>query len=368
MLDLSKIPFIPGLELSQRFHDEVVGPLISRHYPHLPFASGHLGEGSDVLSFDTPVSRDHAWGPRLSIYLDDDDLSSYRQPLNELFRRELPVQFLGYPTNYEPHEDGTLGMFPIDQPPVKHHVLISTVRNFFLDYLEHDPSGSLTLEHWLSFPEQRLRTIRSGRIFHDDSGELSAIRDSLNYYPHELWLYLMAVAWRRIDQEEPFMGRAGDVGDELGSRLIAARQVNDIVRLCFLMEGQYAPYSKWLGTGFSRLACASKLSPLFEQVWKGDTWEKRQSALSAIYVELAHQHNDLGLTPSLSPSVSNFHGRPYLVIHSERFVNALLETISDEHVAALPAYLGHIDQFVHSTDVLSYPKRFSQIRELILNL
>ncbi len=368
MLDLNKIPFIPGLELSQRFHDEVVGPLISRHYPHLPYAAGRLGEGSDVLGFDTPMSRDHAWGPRLSIFLDDGDLSSYREPLDDMFRRELPVQFHGYPTNYKPHEDGTLGMFPIDKPPVKHHISTTTVRDFFLDYLDYDPSGSLMLEHWLSFPEQRLGTIRSGRVFHDDSGELSAIRTSLDYYPHELWLYLMAVAWRRIDQEEPFMGRAGDVGDELGSRLIAARQVNNIVRLCFLMEGQFAPYSKWLGSAFSRLACASKLSPLFEQVWKGDSWEERQNALSSIYVELALQHNDLGLAPPQSPSVSDFHGRPYQVIHSDRFVEALMEAISDEHVAALPKHLGHIDQFVDSIDVLSYPKRFSQIRELIPNL
>jgi hypothetical protein len=368
MLDLSNIPFIPGLELNLRFHDEVIGPLINRHYPHLPYAAGWLGEGSDVLGFDTPMSRDHAWGPQLSIFLDDADLSSYREPLENMFRNELPVQFLSYPTNYKAHEDGTLGMFPIDQPPVKHHISITTVREFFSDYLDYDPSQSLTLEHWLTFPEQRLRTIRSGRVFHDDSGELSAIRSSLDYYPHELWLYLLAVAWRRIDQEEPFMGRAGEVGDELGSRLIAARQVNNIVRLCFLMERQYAPYSKWLGSAFSRLACASKLSPLFEQVWKDDSWEQRQSALSSIYVELALQHNALGLTLPLSPTVSDFHGRPYLVIHSDRFVTALLEAISDEHVAALPAHLGHIDQFVDSTDVLSYPKRFSQIRELFSKL
>jgi len=368
MLDLSEIPFIPGLELSQRYHAEVVGPLLSKHYPDLPYAAGRLGEGSDVLGVDTPQSRDHAWGPRLSIFLDDGDHSSYREPLNDMFQRELPVQFLGYPTNFEAHEDGTLGMFPIDMSPVMHHISITTVRKFFSSYLAYDPSQSPTLEHWLSFPEQRLRTIRSGRVFHDDSGELSAIQDTLDYYPHELWLYLMAVAWRRIDQEEPFMGRAGDVGDELGSRLIAARQVNNIIRLCFLMEGQYAPYSKWLGSAFSGLLSASKLRPLFEQVWKGDSWEERQSALSSIYMELALQHNDLGLTPSLSPTVSDFHGRPYLVLHSGRFVDTLLEAISDEHVEALPAHLGHIDQFVDSTDVLSYPKRFSQIREIISNL
>jgi len=368
MLDISKIPFIPGLELSQRFHDEVVGPLISGHYPNLPYSAGRLGAGSDVLGFDTPQSRDHDWGPRLTIFLEERDLTSFGEPLKDLFRRELPVEFLGYPTNYQPHDDGALGMFPIVKPPVRHHISITTVPEFFVDYLDYDPSGSLTLDHWLSFPEQRLRTIRSGLVFHDNSGKLSAIRDSLYYYTHELWLYLMAVAWRRIDQEEPFIGRAGDVDDELGSRVIAARQVNNVIRLCFLMESQFAPYSKWLGTAFSNLECASSLMPLFEQVWEADSWEQRQSALSSIYMELARRHNDLDLTLHLSPTVSNFHGRPYLVPHSDRFVGALLDAISDEQVKALPDHLGHIDQFVDSTDVLSYPKRFGQIRELISNL
>jgi hypothetical protein len=368
MLDISKIPFIPGLELSQRFHDDVVGPLINGHFPNLPYTAGRLGAGSDVVGFDTPISRDHDWGPRLVVFLTDSDRASYGELLHGFFQRELPVEFLGYPTNYKPHDDGALGMFPIVKPPVRHNISITTIPEFFIDYLDYDPSGSLTLDHWLSFPEQRLRTIRSGLVFHDNSGTLSAIRHSLTYYPHDLWLYLMAVAWRRIDQDEPFIGRAGDVDDGLGSRLIAARQMNNIIRLCFLMESQYAPYSKWLGTAFSRLECASSLLPLFEQVWEADSWEQRQTALSSIYVELACRHNDLGLTPTLSSTVSNFHGRPYLVPHSDRFVEALLDAISDKQVKALPAHLGHIDQFIDSTDVLSYPKRFGQIRDLISNL
>jgi hypothetical protein len=33
-----------------------------------------------------------------------------------------------------------------------------------------------------------------------------------------------------------FLGRAGDVGDELGSKIVAARIVRELVRLSFLME------------------------------------------------------------------------------------------------------------------------------------
>jgi hypothetical protein len=57
-------------------------------------------------------------------------------------------------------------------------------------------------------------------------------------------------------QEEPFVARTGDVGDELGSQVIAGRLVRALMQLCFLMERRYAPYSKWFGTGFSRLSIA----------------------------------------------------------------------------------------------------------------
>lgn len=364
MLNLDEIPFIHGLELSRRYHEEVVGPLMRKLQPNLPYAAGRLDGGSDVLGYDTPLSRDHDWGPRLTIYLEDSDLVEAGDALSERLSYELPLDFYGYPTNYEAHEDGTMGMSLVAKHPIKHLVDFKTVPSFYRDYLEYDLSEPLSLFHWLSFPEQRLRTVRSGGIFHDDWGQLTSVRDSLGYYPGELWLYLMAVAWRRVDQEEPFMGRAGDAGDEIGSRLIAARQVYNVIRLCFLMEKEYAPYSKWLGSAFSKLECARDLSPMFEDIWKSDGWEQRQGALSLVYEDLARRHNLLGITPPVPGEVSSFHGRPYMVIHSEQFVDALLGAISDQQVKDLPKHLGGIDQFVDPTDVLAYPVRFSQLRAL----
>jgi hypothetical protein len=38
-----------------------------------------------------------------------------------------------------------------------------------------------------------------------------------SYYPDDVWLYLLACQWKKIFDEEVFVGRAGYVGDELGS-------------------------------------------------------------------------------------------------------------------------------------------------------
>jgi len=67
-----------------------------------------------------------------------------------------------------------------------------------------------------------------------------------------------------VSQEEAFMARCGDVGDELGSRLVAARMIVELMRLCFLMARHYWPYAKWFGTAFSRLDGADELQPVFQ--------------------------------------------------------------------------------------------------------
>lgn len=57
----------------------------------------------------------------------------------------------------------------------------------------------------------------------------------------------------RLSQEEPFVGRCGEVGDDLGSAVVAARQVRDLIKLCLLMNRAYPLYGKWLGTVFAAL-------------------------------------------------------------------------------------------------------------------
>ena len=47
----------------------------------------------------------------------------------------------------------------------------------------------------------------------------------------------------------PEMFRARNDAD----RIVTARMAEKLMRLCFLIERRYAPYSKWFGAAFSRL-------------------------------------------------------------------------------------------------------------------
>ena len=347
----SESNFVPGLALSERFFLSAVEPLLAAHFPALRYAAARLSRGSDVMGFDTPQSRDHHWGPKATLFLTDDDLARHGEPIVEVLGNELPFTIDSYPTHFDqPNVDG--GFLTLtDRRPIAHGVNVTTIPRFTREYLGVDATQPIDDRAWLAIPSQRLRTVRSGCVFRDDLG-LGAARERLHWYPRDVWLYRMANQWRRIDQEEPWVGRCGDVGDDLGSRIVATRLIVDLMRLCFLIEREYWPYFKWFGTAFSRLRCAAALMPIFRDVLDAADWRAREAALGPAYLHVGAMHNELGLTEVVEPRLAPFFGRPYQVPHAMRFVDALSRVIESPALRAIPPYVGSVDQFADSTDIL----------------
>jgi len=356
--------FLPGLELSERFFHQAVAPILEHHFPALRYAAARLGQGSDVLGFDTPRSMDHGWGPQLGLFLDEADFATdLPARIQHTMAHELPFEVEGFTTNFQMHDDFSDHMVEAHTRPIAHRVRTTTARRFFSSYLAFNPlDEAISPVHWLTLPEQRLRTIRSGGVFRDDLGELERARAALHWYPHDVWLYLLAAQWQRISQEEAFPGRCAQAGDELGSRVIAARLVRELMRLCLLMDRQYAPYSKWFGTGFARLACAPALTPSLTGALAANSWPERERHLSSAYETVAAMHNELGITEPLPSQVSPFFGRPFMVIHGDRFSNALEARIQDEEIKRIPRHAGGISQWIDSTNVLDYQHWFEPLR------
>src|SRR5262249_10414303 len=155
------------------------------------------------------------------------------EAIKETLRHKLPYSFRGYSTNHVPipGETGTWRR-DIDSGPVNHLIFVGTLETFFTNWGGIDLDRPFTIVDWLVTPPQIRRSVTGGRVYHDGLGTLEPLREKLAFYPHDLWLYLLAAGWRRIAQEEPFMGRNGQVGDELGSSVIASRLVRDIMALC----------------------------------------------------------------------------------------------------------------------------------------
>lgn len=360
--------FVPGLELSQRFFREADRPVLDARFPHLHYAAARLGPGSDVLGFDTAMSADHDWGPCVDIFLPEDGFAATRDAVHAALRDELPPTFLGYPTQLAVPDSGDGRMRHVDSRErgfARRPVGLHTVRHFILDYLGFDIEQELAPADWLTLPEQKLRSIGAGTVFHDAVG-IEDVQRRLAYYPHDVWLYLLAAGWARVGQEEHLMGRAGSAGDEIGAALIAARLVRDLMRLCFLMERTYAPYAKWFGTAFGQLGCASALIGHLHAVLASTEWQERERHLVPVYEAVAKLHNALGVTDPLPTTVHAFFDRPFQVIARQGFADALLARITDARVWRIAArpLIGSVDQFSDGTDLVTRAEWRARLRVL----
>src|SRR5687767_6974917 len=345
--------FIPGLKLCELFYQNQVRPILDREFPNLRYSAAVIGWGSEVLEFDTAISRDHHWGPRVLLFLTPQDYSKLEHKINQSLSNNLPYEFMGYSTSFsKPQPNGVRLPVRIERGPVDHMVQIFTLKSFFEARLNFDPAKKIEVTDWLTFPQQRLLEVVSGRVYHDGLGELQKIRAKLEFYPKDIWLYLLGAQWTKISQEEAFAGRTGDAGDELGSQIVAARLVREIMKLAFLMEKKYAPYSKWFGTAFVKLKIGDKLTPVLRDVLLARTWKTRERKLALAYSIVARQHNALKITKPLRTKVTKYFGRPYLVIHGDAFASAIKKAIRDPKVKSITPNVGSIDQFVDSTDVL----------------
>jgi hypothetical protein len=92
--------FIPGLQLSELFYRDVIAPILKTHFPVLNYSAGLLGWGSEVLGYDTPISRDHHWGPRVLLFLSETDFEISREKISRVLSENLPYRFMGYSTHF----------------------------------------------------------------------------------------------------------------------------------------------------------------------------------------------------------------------------------------------------------------------------
>ncbi|MFI7337529.1 DUF4037 domain-containing protein [Streptomyces sp. NPDC050085] len=351
--------FLPGLELSRILYEEGVRPVLADAFPGLDYAAARVGSGSEVLGLDTPRSADHEWGPRLNLFLADADadaaVDALADEIHDVLARRLPKHVRGWSTHFRRDTGNPLdpvsGHMTRTQGPVDHRVSVDGA-GAWLKRQVGDENAELSPAQWLALPQQRLVEVTAGAVFRDDAGTLTAARARLAWYPDEVWRYLLACQWQRLSQEEAFVGRCAEVGDDLGSAVVAARLVRDLMRLCLLLSRTYAPYSKWLGSVFARLPIAERLTPSLRGALAATHYADRERHLCDAYETVARLQNDSGLAEPVDPARRPYHGRPFQVLHAERFAQALARTLTDPALRDRPL-TGAVDQWADSTDYLT---------------
>jgi hypothetical protein len=334
---------LPGAELARTFFTDVAEPLLSRALPGLRYAAARLGSGSDVLGLDDTTSRDHDWGCRLTLLVDEDARDQVPR-INAILEDELPERFGKFPVRFPVTWDSS----------VSHRVEVATVADFTASRLGVDPSGGLSVLDWLSLTGQSVLEVTAGPVFADRTRTLTAVRTMLAWYPPDVERYILAAGWQRLCQLLPMVGRTAEAGDELGSRLLSASLADDLLWLAFALSRRWAPYAKWRGTVFRSLPVAAQLGPLLDATAM-PAWRERENGLTSACRVLLSIQRERGL-PTPEPAVIPFFDRPYRTLDGA-VPRELLDGITDPDVRRLPPMVGSIEQWADSVDVLSSPGR-----------
>lgn len=336
--------FVPGRDLCAAFYRDVLAPVLD-----VPHSAGLLGPGSDVLGYDTERSTDHDWGPRALILVAEGE----RQRCRERIRGVLPATYGGWSVSMG--HDGL---------PPEPRVDVLSPSEWLRSQFGFDPtSRPLSAADWLLLPQQRILGVVAGAVFADDTGVLGAARALLARYPDDVWWWLVAALWRRLDQEEPFVHRTAEVGDALGSAVLAARQVRDCMRLALMLGRRHAPYSKWLGTASAGLPDHDGLGRALGAAVATPDLPEREAALGAAYTALGTRFNDVYPGEPVDASLRPFWDRPARVLGADRFARAALGEVRDQGLRQFPL-IGSVDHLADSTDVLGNPVLVAALRPI----
>lgn len=266
-------------------------------------------------------------GPRLYLFLGETDIHLKDRILDSL-AKGLPYTCKGYSVNFstpDPDGGGIRHTVPITTGEVSPLVWIHTPEDFRKSYLGKQPE---TLMDWLSLSEHRLLAFTAGR------------------------LYLIASQWAVISEEQAFVKRCGVRGDDIGSRIVCARIAERLVRLCFLYENRYAPYSKWFGTAFSALPVNPEIGSEIRLALMADDILQRERHLVAAQTLVALLHNEKGLTEPVGTAPETYYDRDIQVIYTDRIAETVQKQITDEKLRSLPPFgtLSQVGNFVVLSD------------------
>lgn len=254
---------------SRDFFGEVVGPLLTRHFPDeaREMAAGFFGYGSEVLGLDDQYSTDHHFGLRVNALLPEAILVSRGKAIEDMLAAQLPQNWRGRELR-----EGYTRTKGVALAGLEHH-LRSTIG------FDQVPQ---THAEWMSIPEEDITHIIAGQVWHDPSGRFSAIRDSLSgYYPEPVRLRRLAHWCRYFSGMGVYaLHRALLRDNTLYASTTFSRALKWGVQIAFMLDRTYYLYDKWLTAAFFRLPrMAQRLGHIVEEAPQLQTSWHRKLAL-----------------------------------------------------------------------------------------
>lgn len=211
-------------------------------------AVGLAGAGSECLGFDDILSQDHDFEPGFCLWITREDEREFGFRLERAYAK-LPKEFQGLTRQ---------ALSPVGGN--RHGV--SVIDDFYQTYLGA-PTAPDSLMRWLYLPSESLACACNGKVFRDDLGQFSQVRQTLlQGYPED-------IRRKKLAAHTILMAQAGQYNyfrcvsrGEFGAAQLAIFQfVDHAISAIYLLNNKYRPFYKWAYRGMRELPLLSQLEP-----------------------------------------------------------------------------------------------------------
>ena len=283
-----------GLELAEKFYREFGEKLIDENFSHIKqyLAVGICGSGSECMGFDDELSQDHDFEPGFCIFLPDESVVSSRDEfLLERAYAKLPKEFLGFKRN---------NLNPVGGN--RHGVI--RISDFFKDKTG-SRNGEMAPEQWFFVSEQFLLEATNGKVFLDNFGLLTSIRQKLSYLPEDVRLKKLAGNLLIMAQSGQYnYSRCIKRGETGAAQLAVGEFVNATLKVIFLLNKQYIPYYKWSFKALKGLETLSHLHNDLEYIISSANSENeaklKMEIIEKVSIAIINELQKQGLTKASS--------------------------------------------------------------------
>ena len=282
-----------GLEIARAYYEQYGLPMLREQFPELlpKVAVGLCGSGSECFGFDDEVSRDHDFEPGFILFLPGEEIVTRREAfLLERAYAKLPKEFMGLHRSL---------MAPVGGA---RHGVIRTAE--FFTEKAGTPDGNLTLQQWLTVPEESLAEAVNGEIFWDGPGEVSSIRKKLSYYPEDIRRKKLAGHLLLMAQSGQYnYSRCLRHGETGAAQLAVTEFVRSGMRVLFLLNRRYMPYYKWSFRALRALPILSLHAELMEYLLTTDNSpemaEEKQDVIEGMAADVIDELQKQKLTEAV---------------------------------------------------------------------
>lgn len=293
-----------GLELCEKYFNEFGKKMLEEEFYEVKdrIAAGLIGEGSECFGFDDQISHDHDFEPSFCLFITKEDEREFGFKLERAYAK-LPKEFMGYKRQLlSPTGGSRRGVIVID--------------DFYTKFLgqNHAPD---TVEKWLYTPPFMLAEASNGKVFCDELGKFSAVREILlKGYPEDIRRKKIAAHVIMMGQSGQYnYARCIDRGETGAAQLAIFEFVKNAISTVYLLNRKYEPYYKWAYRGMRDLPLLSELELTLSGLTELGNSKKEASEKAEIIDDVAKIINDELRAQGLSKATcNNFETHAYSVM------------------------------------------------------